>query len=246
MKTRAIRDGDDWVLNGSKQWISSAEYAGVMVVWAVTDANQEKGKGISCFLVEAGTPGIVIGKPEKKMGQKASATNTVSFEDCRISHLALLGELNGGYKVAVNELAGGRIGIGSLALGIASAAMDYARHYISEREQFGRTISQFQGPQWMLAETYTELEAARLLLMSAASLKQNQQPYIKQAAMAKLYATEAANRACYTALQLMGGVGYTEDFPLERHARDVRVTSIYEGTSEIQKVIIARELLREI
>lgn len=246
MTTRAVRDGDEWVLNGTKQWISSAEYAGVMVVWAVTDSTQKKGRGISCFLMEAGMPGMVLGKPEKKMGQKASATNTVSFDDCRIPHSALLGELNDGYKIAVNELAGGRIGVGSLALGIASAAMDYARHYITEREQFGQTISQFQGPQWMLAETYTELEASRLLLMSAACLKQNQQPFIKQAAMAKLYATEAANRACYTALQLMGGVGYTEDFPLERHARDVRVTSIYEGTSEIQKVIIARELLREI
>lgn len=246
MKTKALRDGDAWVLNGTKQWISSAEYAGVMVVWAVTDGSQKKGKGISCFLVEADTPGIVLGKPEKKMGQKASATNTVSFEDCRIPHSALLGELNDGYKIAVNELAGGRIGVGSLALGIASAAMDYARQYISEREQFGQTISQFQGPQWMLAETYTELEASRLLLMNAACLKQNQQPFSKQAAMAKLYATEAANRACYTALQLMGGVGYTQEFPLERYARDVRVTSIYEGTSEIQKVIIARELLKEI
>lgn len=246
MKTKALRDGDAWVLNGTKQWISSAEYAGVMVVWAVTDGSQKKGKGISCFLVEADTPGIVLGKPEKKMGQKASATNTVSFEGCRIPHSALLGELNDGYKIAVNELAGGRIGVGSLALGIASAAMDYARQYISEREQFGQTISQFQGPQWMLAETYTELEASRLLLMNAACLKQNQQPFSKQAAMAKLYATEAANRACYTALQLMGGVGYTQEFPLERYARDVRVTSIYEGTSEIQKVIIARELLKEI
>lgn len=246
MKTRAVKDGDNWVLNGAKLWITSAEYAGVFVVWAVTDPQQAKGKGITCFLVPATAPGVVIGKAEKKMGQRASATNEVSFSDCRIPDSARLGELHGGFRMAVNELAGGRIGIGSLALGIASAAMDYARGYIAERRQFGQEISRFQGPQWMLAETYTELEAARLLLMNAAWLKESGQPFGMQASMAKLHATEAANRACYTALQLTGGIGYTQEYPLERYARDVRVTSIYEGTSEIQKVIIARELLKEI
>ncbi len=246
MKTRAVKDGDEWVLNGTKMWISSAEYAGVFVVWAVTDADAKKGKGISCFLVEAGTPGMTIGKAEEKMGQHASSTNCVIFEDCRIPDSALMGKLNDGFRIAVAELAGGRIGIGSLALGVGQAAMDYARQYTTERQQFGTSISSLQGPQWMMADTYTELEAARLLLMSAADQKEKGLPFSKQASMAKLFATEAANRACYTALQLMGGIGYTRECPLERYARDVRITSIYEGTSEIQRVIIARELLNEI
>lgn len=246
MKTRAVKDGDDWILNGTKMWISSAEYAGIFVVWAVTDPDARKGKGISCFLVEAGTPGVTIGKAEEKMGQHASSTNCVIFEDCRIPNSAMMGELNDGFRIAVAELAGGRIGVGSLALGIGQAAMDYARQYTTEREQFGATISSLQGPQWMMADTYTELEAARLLLMSAADQKQKGLPFSKQASMAKLFATESANKACYTALQLMGGVGYTQECPLERYARDVRITSIYEGTSEIQRVIIARELLQEV
>lgn len=246
MKTQAHKEGDEWVLNGSKSWISSAEYAGVYVVWAVTDQSRPKGKGISCFVVEAATPGISLGQAEEKMGQHGSATNTVHFDNCKVPQECMLGSLNEGYRIAVEELAGGRIGVGSLALGIAQAAMDFARGYITERQQFGQTISQFQGPQWMLAETYTELEAARLLLMNAAYLKQSGRPFAKQASMAKLYAAECGNRACYTALQLMGGVGYTQEFPLERYARDIRITSIYEGTSEIQKVIIARELLREV
>ncbi len=246
MKTQAVNEGKTWLLNGTKMWITSAEYAGVFVVWAVTDPSQAKGKGISCFLVEANTPGITIGKAEQKMGQHGSATNSVIFEDCRVPADALMGELNDGYRIAISELAGGRIGIGSLALGVALAAMDYARAYIAERKQFGKAISEFQGIQWMLADAYTELEASRLLLMSAAFLKQQGQPFMKQAAMAKVYATEAANRACYTALQLMGGVGYTREYPLERFTRDARVTTIYEGTSEIQRIIIARELLKEI
>jgi butyryl-CoA dehydrogenase len=245
MTTRAVRDGDGWVLNGAKMWITSAEYAGVFVVWAVTDPAVAPGRGISCFLVEAGTPGLVVGRGEHKMGQRASSTNPVVFTDCRVPADALLGAANDGFRIAVGELTGGRIGIGSLALGIGGAAIDYARAYILEREQFGRRIADFQGIQWMLADTCTELEAARLLLMNAAWLKENGQDYVKAASMAKLYATEAANRACYTALQFMGGAGYTAEYPLERLARDVRVTSIYEGTSEIQRVIIARELLKE-
>jgi len=157
-----------------------------------------------------------------------------------------MGELNDGFRIAVGELAGGRIGIGSLALGIGQAAMDYARQYTTEREQFGTTIASLQGPQFMLADAYTQLEASRLLLMNAACLKQGGKPFSKAASMAKVHATETANDVCYTAIQLMGGVGYTKEFPLERMARDARVTSIYEGTSEIQRVIIARELLREI
>jgi len=246
MQTRAVRDADEWVINGTKMWISSAEYAGMFVVWAVTDPDAPKGKGITCFLVESDTPGISIGKAEHKMGQRASSTNPVIFENCRVPADAILGKPNDGFRIAIAELAGGRIGIGSLALGVATAAMDIARQYASDREQFNSKISDFQGIQWSMADTYTELEAARLLLMNAAYLKETGQSFMKQAAMAKLYSTEAANRACYNALQLMGGAGYTEEYPLERFARDVRVTTIYEGTSEIQRVIIGRELLREI
>ena len=243
MRTRAVKDGDDFVLNGSKLFISSAEFAGIFVVWAVTDSSATKGKGISCFLVEAGTPGLVVGKAEEKMGQKASVTNEVSFEDCRIPAANMLGEENRGFRIAAGELAGGRIGIGSLALGIGLEALDCARAYLQEREQFGKPLAQFQGLQWQLADKYTELEAARLLLMQAAWQKEAGEPFGPAASMAKLYAAEKANEACYVALQMHGGVGYTREFPLERMARDVRITTIYEGTSEIQRLIIARHLL---
>ncbi len=246
MKTTAQLDGDSWVLNGAKQFISSAEYAGVFVVWAVTDRDAAKGKGISCFLVERDAPGLSVSKAEKKMGQHASVTNEVIFDNCRIPKDALMGELNQGFKIAVSELAGGRIGIGSLALGVGLAAMDFSRDYINERRQFGKKIADFQGVQWMMADAYTDLEASRLLLMSAADQKDKGLPFAKAASMAKLFSSEKANKACYTALQLLGGYGYIKEFPLERYARDVRITSIYEGTSEIQRVIIARELLREI
>lgn len=246
MKTTARLDGEDWVIDGTKQFISSAPFAGVFVVWAVTDTTLPAGKGISCFLVEANTAGLDIAKAEQKMGQHASTTSEVRFKQCRVAKNALLGEFNQGYKIAVKELAGGRIGIGSLALGIAQAAMDYARQYTTQRQQFNQPIANFQGVQWMMADTYTELEAARLLLFSAADRKDKGLAFAKEASMAKLFASEKANAACYTALQLMGGYGYTKDFPLERFARDVRITTIYEGTSEIQRVIIGRELLREI
>ena len=246
MKTSAVLDGDEYVLNGSKLFITSASFADIFVVWAVTDATAPKGKGISCFLVEANTPGITVSKAEEKMGQKASPTNEVNFSNCRIPASAMMGKENKGFGVAVGELAGGRIGIGSLALGIGLAAMDYARTFITERKQFGQALSNFQGLQWKLAERYTELEAARLLLMQAAYTKEQGLPFGKAASMAKLFAAEKANTACYDALQLMGGAGYIKEYPLERMARDVRVTTIYEGTSEIQKIIIARELLREV
>ena len=243
MSTSAKKDGDSYVLNGSKIFITSATFAGVFVVWAVTDPEAKKGKGISCFLVEAGTPGMVIGKCEEKMGQNASPTTEVHFENCRIPASALLGEENKGFAIAVGELAGGRIGIGSLALGVGLAAMDYARQYLTERKQFGQPLSSFQGLQWKLAERYTDLEASRLLLMQAADLKEKKLPFSKAASMAKLFASEKANQACYDAQQMLGGAGYIKEYPLERFARDVRITSIYEGTSEIQKIVISRELL---
>ena len=243
MKTLATKEGEHWVLNGSKAFITSAEYAGVFVVWAVTDKDAPRGKGISCFLVERDTEGLTVGPAEDKMGQKGSATNPVFFDNCRIPENALMGELNRGFQVALGELAGGRIGIGSLALGLGEAALDYARDYIKERQQFGQPIANFQGLQWMLADAYTEMEAARLLLMQAAVTKEAGRDFGKKASMAKLFATEAANRACYTGIQLLGGNGYIAEYPLERLARDVRITSIYEGTSEIQRMIISRNIL---
>jgi alkylation response protein AidB-like acyl-CoA dehydrogenase len=246
MSTSAVLHGNEWVLNGTKRFITSAPYAGIFVVWAVTDKTAPRGKGISCFLVPAGTPGLVIGRAEQKMGQHAAATNEVILEDCRIPQDALLGTLNSGFRVAVGELLGGRIGIGSLALGVGLAAMDYATRYAHERVQFDQKITKFQAIQWMIADAYTGLEAARLLLMQAAFREERGQSFTREAAMAKLFATEVANQACYSALQMAGGYGYSRDFPLERYARDVRVTSIYEGTSEIQRTIIAREILKEI
>lgn len=245
MATTAIRDGNEWVLNGSKIFITSASCAGVFVVWAVTDPTAAKGKGISMFLVEAGTPGLIIGKREEKMGQHASPTNEVLFQDCRIPHEALMGKVNDGFRAAVSELAGGRIGIGSLALGVGLAAMDRATRYSLERTQFGRKISDFQAIQWKIADMYTELEAARLLLMNASFRKEQGRSFAKEASMAKVFASETANRACYEAMQIFGGYGYTRDYPIERYARDARITTIYEGTSEIQRLIIAREILRE-
>jgi butyryl-CoA dehydrogenase len=244
MRTSAVLDGDHYVLNGHKIFITSAEYAGVFVVWAVTDKDAPKGKGISLFLVEPGFPGFIVGKDEKKLGQHGSSTNELIFEDCRVPKENLMGRVNDGFRVAVAELAGGRIGIGSMALGIGLAAMDFATNYAKERVQFGEPIAKLQAIQWMIADNYTRLEGARLLLMRAAYRKEQQLPYAKEASMAKVYATEAANKACFDAIQILGGYGYTQDFPVERYFRDVRVTSIYEGTSEIQRLIIARELLK--
>ena len=243
MRTTAVLDGNEWILNGSKIFITSAEYAGVFVVWAITDKNAPKGKGISTFLVENGTKGFTVGRAEHKMGQHASATNELVFEDCRIPKSAIMGKLNDGFRVAVGELAGGRIGIGSLGLGIGQAAIEYAAKYAMERKQFDAPLSNLQAIQWMIAESYTELEAGRLLLMNAAYKKENGRPFAREASMAKYFATEAADRACYNAIQILGGYGYTKEYPVERMARDVRITQIYEGTNQIQRLIIARDIL---
>ena len=245
MSTTAVRDGDSWVLNGAKMFITSGSCAGVFVVWAVTEPQAPKGKGISLFLVEAGTEGLVVGKKEEKMGQHASTTNEILFRNCRVPADALMGRQNDGFRVAVSELAGGRIGIGSLALGIGLAAMDAATRYSLERVQFGKKICEFEAIQWKIADMYTALEASRLLLMNAAFKKEQGRNFAKEASMAKVFATESANRACYEAMQILGGYGYTADYPIERYARDARITTIYEGTSEIQRLIISREILRE-
>jgi alkylation response protein AidB-like acyl-CoA dehydrogenase len=246
MKTRARRDGDDYVIDGSKIYITSAEFAGLFVVWAVTDPEAPKGRGISCFLIERDTPGLVVGKAEHKMGQHGSPTNVVHFDGCRVPASSLMGRENDGFRVAVGELAGGRIGVAALSLGIARAAMDAAKAYAKQRQQFGGPIADFQGLQWMIADREVDLEAARLLILQAAHLKDQGQSFAKAASMAKLFASEAAHRATDTAIQIHGGAGYCRDFPVERYARDARITRIYEGTSEIQRLIIARETLRQV
>ncbi len=244
MRMSAVQDGDHWVLNGNKIFISSAEFAGVFVVWAVTDKEARKGKGISCFLVEPSFPGFRVGKEEKKLGQLASPTNEVIFDNCRVPQENVLGVLNDGFRIAAAELAGGRIGIGSMALGIGLAAMDFARDFFKERISVGAASVSHQAIRDLIANNYTRLAGARFALLRAAFLKDQKQYYAKEASMAKVYATEAANRACNDAMLMLGDSGYTDGCPVERFYRDVRVTSIYEGTSEIQRLIIAREILR--
>jgi alkylation response protein AidB-like acyl-CoA dehydrogenase len=244
IRTTAVLDRDEWILNGSKIFITSGEYADLFVVWAVTDPSLPKGEGMSTFLVDSGTKGISVGRAERKMGQRASATNPITFEDCRVPKTALLGDPNAGFKLATDELAGGRIGIGSLGLGVGLAALELATQYALDRRQFDQPISNFQAIQWMIAESHTELQAARWLLLNAAFLKECGRPFARQASMAKYFATEAAERACSRAMQMLGGYGYTQEYPIERYYRDVRVTSIYEGTNEVQRLIIAHDVLR--
>ncbi len=247
MTTQARQTDDGWVLDGQKQWITSGSECGVMVVWARTDTPEDRRghRGISCFLVEQGTPGLKIGKKEDKLGLRASETVPLSFEECRIPRDALLGQLGEGFKIAMMALDGGRIGIASQAIGIATAAHEEAIAYANDRKQFKRPIADFQAIQWMIADSETELEAARLLTLRAASLKERgAAAFSREAAIAKVFSSEAAWRVCDKALQIHGGYGYVRDFAVERHLRDVRVTRIYEGTSEIQRTVIARTLLR--
>ena len=241
MKTTATRRGDRWVLNGEKMWISTGQDAGVHVVWARTGG--KGAAGVSCFLAELGSPGMTIGRQEDKIGLRASHTVSVLFEECELPETALLGELNQGFKVAMMALDGGRIGIASQALGIGLAAQEAAIAYAKERQAFGQPIAGFQAIQWMLADDETELEAARLLTMRAAWLKENGRPFTREASMAKAYATEAAWRTCDNALQIHGGYGYVKEFAVERHYRDIRVTRIYEGTNQVQRIVIARNVL---
>ena len=245
MSTTATRDGDSWVLDGQKQWITSGAHAGVMVVWARTgDRETLPGtRGISCFLVEGGTPGLIIGRAEDKMGIRGSNTVSLTFDGCRVPASAQLGELNSGFRIAMMALDGGRIGISSQAIGIARAALDESVHYARDRKQFDKAIAEFQGTQWKLADMVTELDAAHLLTMRAAWLKGEGRPFSREASMAKVFSTEAANRICNKAVQIHGGYGYIREFAAERHLRDVRVTMIYEGTSEVQRIVIARSTL---
>ena len=247
MQTAATATSDGFLLNGSKAWVTSGAHAGVLVVWARTAPRETHAgaRGISCFLVEKGTTGMKVGVAEKKMGLRGSNTVPIVFEDCFLPEWALLGELHEGFRVAMTALDGGRIGISAQAVGIASAALDEAARYAKDRRQFDRPIAEFQAIQWFLADSKTELDAARLLCLRAASMKLDSKPFTREAAIAKLFASEAANRICDRALQVHGGYGYVRDFAAERHLRDVRVTRIYEGTSEIQRTVIARSVLRD-
>jgi alkylation response protein AidB-like acyl-CoA dehydrogenase len=241
MRTTAERTEQGWVLRGQKQWITSGSYAGVFVVWARTGGPGTK--GLSAFLVEGGTPGLKPGKHEDKLGLRASNTVPLTFDECLIPASALLGVENQGFKIGMMALDGGRIGIASQAVGIATASLEEAAEYARERKQFGRPIGDYQAIQWMIADSKTELEAARLLTLRAASMKEAGVAFSREAAMAKLFASEAAGRICDRGVQIHGGYGYVRDFPAERHLRDVRVTRIYEGTSEIQRTVIARSTL---
>jgi len=244
MRTVATRVDGGWRLRGQKMWITSGAHAGVIVVWARTGEAGSGTRGIGCFLVEGGAEGLKVGKAEEKMGLRASNTVALDFDDVFVGDDAALGEPNGGFRIAMMALDGGRIGIASQAIGIATAALEEAVAYAKDRKQFGKSIGDYQAIQWMLADCKTELEAARLLALRAAWLKESGRPFSQEAAMAKLWATEAANRICARCFQVHGGYGYVKEFPIERHLRDVRVTTIYEGTSEIQRIVIARGALR--
>ncbi len=242
MLTTARETPDGYVIDGQKQWITNGAYAGVFVVWARTGGPGPR--GLSCFLVEKGAPGLSVGAPEDKHGLRASSTVPLTFDGAVVPKSALLGELGGGFKIAMMALDGGRIGIASQAIGIAEEALSCAVRYAKERRQFGAPIGDFQAIQWMLADSRAELDAAKLLTLRAASEKEAGLPFSQHASMAKVFATEAANRVCNRAVQVHGGYGYIREFPVERLLRDVRVTTLYEGTSQIQRVVIARDLLR--
>ncbi len=244
LRTSAERTDGGWLVNGTKQFITSGEHAGVSVLWARSGG--PGAGGISCFLVTPDTPGLEFGPEERKMGLRASNTVSLIFEDALLPADALLGEEGRGFPVAMMALDGGRIGIASQAIGLAQAALDAALAYSKERQTFGKPICDHQAIQWMLADSATELEAARLLTLQAAALKERGGvAFTKQASMAKVFATEAANRICARAFQIHGGYGYIEEYPVERLLRDARVTTIYEGTSEIQRLVIARLLLQD-
>lgn len=242
--TVAQLGGSEWILNGTKAWITSAWDASAVVVFATTDKSL-KHKGISAFLVPMPTPGLSLGKKEDKLGIRASSTANLIFEDCRIPKENLLGQPGMGFKIAMQTLDSGRIGIASQALGIAQAALDCSVDYAEKRLAFGSSISKLQAIQFKLSDMALALESARLLTWRAAMLKDNKKNYTKEAAMAKLAASEAATAISHQAIQILGGMGYVTDMPAERHYRDARITEIYEGTSEIQRLVIANQLLKD-
>ena len=242
LRTTARRDGDHWVLNGTKQFITTGKEGQLAIVFAVTDPSAGK-KGISCFLVPTDTPGYIVARLEEKMGQHASDTAQILFENCRIPVENLLGQAGEGYKIALSNLEAGRIAIGAQSVGMARAAFEAAVGYAKEREAFGVPIVQHQAVLFRLADMATQIEVARQMIWHAASLRDANRPCLKEASMAKLFASEMAERVCSDAIQIHGGYGYSTDFPVERIYRDVRVTQIYEGASDIQRLVIGLAVL---
>jgi alkylation response protein AidB-like acyl-CoA dehydrogenase len=243
IQTRAVRSGNSYVLNGQKIFTTNGSHADLALVYAVTDPAAGK-KGISAFLVETHTPGFSVRRLEDKLGLRSSDTAALGFEDCRVPEGNRLGAEGEGFRIALSTLDGGRIGIAAQALGIARGCLEEALAYAKERKQFGQAIAGFQAIQWMLADMATEIDGARLLAYRAAWLAGQETKVTREAAIAKLFASEAANRIAYKALQIFGGYGYTKEFPVERFFRDARITTLYEGTSEIQRLVIARALLQ--
>jgi butyryl-CoA dehydrogenase len=244
MATTAAADGDGYVLNGTKSWITNGGESGVYLVYAVTDTGVARARGITAFLVPADTPGLRFGAKEKKLGIRASSTTQVFFEDCRVPSDLVLGSVNEGFRIAMATLDGGRIGIGAQALGIAQRALDESVRYSKEREAFGHAISDFQGLQWRMADMGTRIEAARLLIYRAARMKDAGTPFSREASMAKLFASETAMFCAHAAVQMYGGYGFVREYPVEKLFRDAKITEIYEGTSEIQRLVISRHILR--
>ncbi|MGB5992407.1 MAG: acyl-CoA dehydrogenase [Desulfobacterales bacterium] len=242
--TTAVRKGDAYIINGTKRFITSGRNAGLVIVTAITDETQRH-HGISAFIVEKDTPGFIVGNEEDKMGLRASDTTDLIFNDCIVPAENILGNEGDGFKIAMKALDGGRIGIAAQSLGVAQAAFDAAVKYAKKREQFGQPISKFQGLRWMIADMATEIEAARQLMLSAAAMKDRGEKIIAQASMAKLFASEMVNRVTAKALQIHGGYGFIKDYPVERFYRDARVFTIYEGTSEIQRVVISNHILKD-
>ncbi|MFW5940447.1 MAG: acyl-CoA dehydrogenase family protein [Chloroflexota bacterium] len=242
VRTQAVRDGDEWVIDGNKMWMTNASIADIMVVLCRTDPDGGS-RSLSQIVVPTDTPGITIGPAEKKMGLKGSPTHAVNFKDVRVPLENLLGQEGRGLHQTLAILDNGRIGIGALATGLAQAAFEEAVRYAEEREAFGKSIGNFQAIQWMVADAATEIEAARLMVYQAAWRKEKGLPYTKAAAMAKLFATEVSERVCRNAIQVHGGYGYSREFPVERIYRDTRLMTIGEGTSEIQRLVIARHIL---
>lgn len=242
-QTTAVLDGDNYIINGSKIFITNAEYAHVYIVFAMTDKSQGV-KGITAFIIEKGTPGFTFGKKEKKLGIRGSATSELIFENCVIPKENLLGKVGGGFGIAMKTLDGGRVGIAAQALGIAQGAMNETVKYIKERKQFGKPLSAFQNTQFQLADLQTRVVAARLLVRQAAYKKDQGVNYSADAAMAKLYAAETAMEVTSKAIQFHGGYGYTREYPVERMLRDAKITEIYEGTSEVQRMVISAALLK--
>ncbi len=242
LQTRAVESGGDLVITGRKLWITNAKEADIFIVFATVDPAAGY-KGITACLVERGTPGFTVGKKEDKLGIRASSTCELLFEDCRVARSNIVGDLGKGYKVAIETLNEGRIGIGAQMIGIAQAAIDHAVRYTRERKQFGKAIADFQGVQFELARAATDIEAARLLVYNAARLRDGGQPFLTEAAMCKLYASEAAERVTSLAVNLFGGYGYVKDYPVEKLYRDAKIGQIYEGTSNLQLQTIAKSLL---